>query len=195
MMHDLDAVRSEYVTTEYSLPELGRKHSISLHTLQKRCRKEGWVALRQQYKNDALAIAMETAVAEEADRLGRIISAAQSMSRVIEDVFADKDQFHRHLVTDTYISEDGGKEIQTTEKTYKKVDSRAIRDLTSALKDMTYVLRNLHSLPTQAEAEAQRIAAERLKLEQRKVENAEAAEKTDKKVTVVLADGWEEYAK
>ena len=78
------------------------------------------------------------------------------------------------------------------ERIFDKADSRAIKDLTGALKDMTLVLRNLYNLPTQAEAEAQRIAAERLKLEQRRVD---AESGTDKSIKVVLADGWEEMAK
>ena len=48
------------------------------------------------------------------------------------------------------------------------------------------------ALVRQAEAEAQRIAAERLKLEQRRVD---AESGTDKSIKVVLADGWEEMAK
>lgn len=189
-MCDFDAIRSEYITTDHSLPELGKKHSISLSTLQKRCRKEGWVELRQQYKRDALNLAMENAVADEADRLGKIIAAAQSMANVIEGVFSDPKQFYRHVVQDEIEGEK-----TTIEKIFPKADSRAVRDMTGALKDMTYVLRNLHNLPTQAEAEAQRIAAERLKLEQRKADAAEKEQNADKTVKVVMANGWEDLAK
>ena len=106
---------------------------------------------------------------------------------MIEGVFEDGQQFHRHLVQ---VRQD--KDEWPEERIFDKVDSRAIKDLTGALKDMTQVLRNLYNLPTQAEAEAQRIAAERLKLEQRRVD---AESGTDKSIKVVLADGWEEMAK
>jgi hypothetical protein len=67
----------------------------------------------------------------------------------------------------------------TVERQFDKVDTRAIKDMTGALKDMTLVLRNLHNLPTQAEVEAQRIAAERLKLEQRKIAMLENNDEDD----------------
>ena len=81
------------------------------------------------------------------------------------------------------------------EKQFDKLDSKAIKDFTGALKDMTLVLRNLHNLPTQAEAEAQRIAAERLKLEQRKADAAEKAGEVDKSIIVRLEGDLEAYAK
>jgi hypothetical protein len=192
-MCDYDALKCEYITTDISMPKLAKKHNVPLTTMQKRCKKEGWVALRKEFKKEALSATLDTAVANEADRLGKIIASAQAMAGVIEDVFKDGKQFHRHLVTDTYIGEDGSKEILTVEKQFDKVDSRAIRDLTGALKDMTLVLRNLYNLPTQAEAEAQRIASERLKLEQRKAEADSNGE--GKRIEVVLADGWDALAK
>lgn len=191
-MCDWEAVQSEYITTDQSLEELGRKHGIPRSTIQLRSGKEGWVAKRKAFKKKAVETAVECAVADEADRLGKIINAAQSMAGVIEDVFKDAKQFHRHLVTDTYIGDDGSKEILTVEKQFEKVDSRAVKDLTGALKDMTLVLRNLHNLPTQAEAEAQRIAAERLNMDKEKMK---AADGVDKTIHVVMSNGWEDLAK
>jgi hypothetical protein len=81
------------------------------------------------------------------------------------------------------------------EKQFDKLDSKAIKDFTGALKDMTLVLRNLHNLPTQAEAEAQRIAAERLKLEQRKADAAEAANQVDKSIVVKFEGDMEAFSK
>ena len=40
--------------------------------------------------------------------------------------------------------------------------------MTAALKDLTGILRNIYGIPTQAEAEAQRIAAERLEMDKAK---------------------------
>ena len=93
------------------------------------------------------------------------------------------------------MSERDGDSEWTAERLYDKVDTKAIKDLTGALKDMTLVLRNLNNLPTQAEAEAQRIAAERLKLEQRKVDAAEKADGIDKSIVVRLEGDLEAFAK
>lgn len=181
-----DAVKTVYVTTEMSLPQVSAKFGLKLHSVSERCRKDGWVAARMAFRAQAAAKAVDQAVNVEADRLGKIINAANSMAAVIEAVYKDPDQFHRHLVVNMDVTE---------EKTFDKVDTKAIRDMTVAIKDMTLVLRNLHNLPTQAEAEAQRIAAERLKLEQRKVDAAEKAGEVDKSIVVKLEGDLEAFAK
>ena len=151
--------------------------------VQKKSSRDGWVAARQEFRQRAAAQAVDRAVDVEADRLGRIISAANSMARVIEGAFEDGEQFHRHIVLDMDTM---------VEKRFDKLDSKAIKDFTGALKDMTLVLRNLHHLPTQAEAEAQRIAAERLELDKRKVD---AQDRTDTKIEVVFSGDMERFAK
>lgn len=181
-----DAVKTVYVTTEMSLPQVSAKFGLKLHTVSERCRKDGWVAARMAFRAQAAAMAVDQAVNVEADRLGKIINAANSMAAVIEGVYKDPEQFHRHLVVNMDVTE---------EKTFDKVDTKAIRDMTVAIKDMTLVLRNLNNLPTQAEAEAQRIAAERLKLEQRKADAAEAANQVDKSIVVKLEGDLEAFAK
>jgi len=190
-----DALKTLYVTTQLSLNDIAKREGIKLHTIQQRSRKDGWVAARMAFRTQAVAQAVDIAVDNEADRLAKIINAANSMASVIEAVYNDPKQFQRHVVVDTVIDEEGGKGILTVEKQFAAVNTKAIRDMTAAIKDMTLVLRNLHNLPTQAEAEAQRIAAERLKLEQRKVDAAEAANQVDKSIVVRLEGDLEAYAK
>lgn len=190
-----DALRTLYVTTQLSLNDLAKREELKLHTVQERSRKDGWVAARMAFRAQAAAQAVDRAADNEADRLAKIINAANNMAAVIEAVYQDPEQFQRHVVTDTVIDDDGSKGILTVEKQFRAVNTKAVRDMTAAIKDMTLVLRNLHNLPTQAEAEAQRIAAERLKLEQRKVDAAEAANQVDKSIVVKLEGDLEAYAK
>lgn len=191
-MIDWEAIKTEYVTGSDNLRSFAERYGITRQAVENRSRKEGWVAMRKAFRQEAVETAITEHVSVEAERLGKIITSAQKMADVLEGVFKDEKQFHRHIVTDTFIGEDGGKDILTVEKEFEKVDSRAIKDLTGALKDMTLVLRNLYNLPTQAEAEAQRIAAERLNMDKRKME---AESGTSKEIKVVLANGWEELAK
>lgn len=190
-----DELKTLYVTTQLSLNDIAKQKGMKLHTIQQRSAKDGWVAARMAFRTQAVAQAVDTAVDNEANRLTKIINAANSMAAVIESVYSDPEQFQRHVVVDTVIDEEGGKGILTVEKQFTAVNTKAIRDMTAAIKDMTLVLRNLHNLPTQAEAEAQRIAAERLKLEQRKVDAAEAANQVDKSIVVRLEGDLEAYAK
>lgn len=184
-----DELKTLYVTTQLSLNDIAKQKEMKLHTIQQRSAKDGWVAARMAFRTQAVAQAVDTAVDNEANRLTKIINAANSMAAVIESVYSDPEQFQRHVVVDTVIDEEGGKGILTVEKQFTAVNTKAIRDMTAAIKDMTLVLRNLHNLPTQAEAEAQRIAAERLKLEQRKVDAAEKAEQVDKNIVVRFEGG------
>ena len=190
-MCDWEAVQAEYIGSEISLRDLGKKHGIPRSTMERRCTSGGWVAKRKAYKQKAVEQAVADCVDVEAERLGKIIVSAQKMADVLEGVFNDNKQFYRHIVTDTFISDGGDKEILTVEKEFEKADSRAIKDLTGALKDMTLVLRNLYNLPTQAEREAQRIAAARLAIEQRKADTEAGGEDS---VEVVLGE-LEDYAK
>ena len=181
-----DAVKAAYVTTELSHVQLAKKFNLTPTAVSRRSSAEGWVAARMAYRADVAARAVDAAGDLEVDRLGKIINAANSMAAVIEGAFSDPDQFHRHIVLDM---------DRMVEKQFDKLDSKAIKDFTGALKDMTLVLRNLHNLPTQAEAEAQRIAAERLELEQRKADAAEKADQVDKSIVVRLEGDLEAYAK
>ena len=184
---DWEEIKAMYITTQLSTTQLAAKYGLTASLVQRHCSQEGWVAKRTAYRMQAAAKAVDAANDNEADRLGKIINAANSMATVIEGAFADPDQFHRHIVLDM---------DRMVEQRFEKLDSKAIKDFTGALKDMTLVLRNLHHLPTQAEAEAQRIAAERLKLEQRKVDAAEKAEQIDKSIVVKFEGGdLEEFKK
>ena len=183
---DWGAIKAAYVSSTKSYRQIAKEHDVSFTSLSKKGKADGWPALRKAYQDEAACRAIADNIDNEANRLGKIIEAANSMSDVIVGVFADVEQFHRHIVQDK-----DGDDVITRERTFEKVDSRAIKDLTGALKDMTLVLRNLYNLPTQAEAEAQRIAAERLNLDKRKADLENGADKT---IKVVLADGWEELS-
>lgn len=59
---------------------------------------------------------------------------------------------------------------ETKEKIFEKVDTKALRDVVYMLKELTGMMRDFYNIPTPAQAEAQRIAAERLELEKRRVD-------------------------
>lgn len=190
-----DAVKAMYVTTTMSLRDVANQHGLKLHTVEEHSRNDGWVAARMAWRARAAAEAMDRSIDGEADRLARIIHAANSMSDQIDSVFADPEQFRRHVVVDTVAGDDGSRSTLTVEKQFRAVNTKAMRDLAAAIKDMTQVMRNLHNLPTQAEQESQRIAAERLELDKRKVAAAEAAQQVDKSIVVRLEGDLEDYAR
>lgn len=184
---DWEAVRLAYISSVKSYRQVAREMGVSYSKTREHGRAEDWPAQRVAFQREAAERAIAAGVDQEANRLEKVINAANAMANVIDGVFADEMQFHRHLVSIKY-----DKDEETVERVFDKVDSRAIKDLTGALKDMTLVLRNLYHLPTQAEIESQRIASERLELDKRKLDAETGA---DRSIKVVLADGWEEMAK
>lgn len=183
---DWGAIKAAYVTSTKSYKRIAAEFDTPFRSVAQRGKADGWPALRKAYQEEAACRAIAGEVDNEARRLGKIIEASNAMSEVIVGVFADAEQFHRHIVQDK-----NGDDMTTTERIFEKVDSRAIKDLTGALKDMTLVLRNLYNLPTQQEREAQRIAAERLNLDKRKID---AENGIDKTIRVVMEAGWEDLA-
>jgi hypothetical protein len=117
--------------------------------------------------------------AKTADQLLRLKESAEKMSEVIVHIFDDAQQFYRHLVQEG----DGGS-FGTDERLFRKADTKAIKDLTGAMKDLAAVIRNVNDLPTVQEAQAMKLAADKFKLEKKKIEADE--EFRNKGLTVVF---------
>ena len=94
------------------------------------------------------------------------------------EAFEDEKQFNRYIVSEGC----GDGFSETSEKIFDKVDTKALKDLTGVLKDLTGLMRDFYNIPTPAQAEAQRIAAERLALDKKR---AEAGEATDTALEII----------
>ena len=121
---------------------------------------------------------------DNAAKLVSLQQSADAMSTAIARVFDDADQFHRHLVTSDF---------ETEERVYKKIDTKAIRDLTGAMRDLAIVLRNVYNIPTVQEQAAMDVAAERLALERQKADigGSEEAGGGVVEIAAVLPEGEE----
>ena len=160
-------IKMEYITGDKSYRTLAKECGVSLCTLQEKGKREEWPRLRKEYNADLLARTMQKTAARTAsiqvNRLEKMQQAADAMAGVIANIFNDSEQFYRHLIT---TMSDGC--MDTECRTELKVDTKSIKDLTGAMKDLTYVLRNVYGIPTIQEQAAMDNAAERLKLEQQK---------------------------
>ena len=193
MAADWQKMKSEYITTDISYRKLGQKYGVNSTTISVRGKTEGWVEERKRFRSKTLAKALGKSSEREAGRLARLMDTTSRAIDVAVKAFADEDQFNRYLIEmrEEYaapvIEEDGETAISqrtwTEERTFRKVDTKALKDLTAVLKDLTGLMRDFYNIPTQAQAEAQRIAAERLELEKKKAA-ADSEERGD--ITVVL---------
>lgn len=160
-----DELKTEYETSDISYRDMAKKYNIPLNTLNDAARKAKWVEARKQYRQLVCAKTRELASDEKASKLAGIAFAADKMSDVIQKVMQDSDQFFRKVDMTT------GQEVVG-----KKVDSKAMRELTAAMKDLTAVIRNVWNIPTEAESVSMQLARERLEIEKRKAETMEELE-------------------
>lgn len=180
-------IKTEYINTNISMRKLAVKYGVSYNTLNRRAREEKWTTARKARDDYALKIATQKSAEMQAEQLAQIGALAGAIvDRIVAEI-ADEEQFHRYIITDGI----GGGATETTERRFDKVDSKAIRDLTSTLKDALGIIRNAYGIPTQAEAEAQRIAAERLELDRKRAASEDAGDKT---IQVVIGKEAEEWA-
>lgn len=198
---DWNRIKTEYITTNISLRQLSKKYGIGFGNLSDHCRKEGWVTLRTKHGDRLVTKAVRKSEEKEVNRLARLMQATTKAIDVAMEAFEDEKQFNRYIVNrrEKYM---GGKEavagdvIETEwseEQVFQKIDTKALRDLTGVLKDLDALMRQYYNLPTPAQAEAQRIAAERLELDKKK---AEAETGIDTDVTVRFESGdIEDYGK
>ena len=204
-MADVDwlIIKMEYITTDLSLRTLAEKHGVSRTTIGHRSKAEGWVEGRRQHREKIVTKTSNKIANKEANKLAKLAAATDRAIDVVVKAFDDPDQFNRYLVErmeeyaepEIIIDHDDtthaiGMRKYTEEQTFAKVDTKALKDLTTVLKDLTGLMRNLYGIPTQAEAESQRIAAERLKLEQMK---ASANDNSNDSIEVVFNCGPEEW--
>lgn len=177
-------IRHAYITGSMGQKALAEQFGVSARELSRRSADEGWVDARAEFRARAAAKAIDRAVDEEADKLEAVRSVADTLAGQLAAIMTDADQLHMY----TAVCRDAAGVDQIVEKRLDGVNTKALRDVVGALRELTTVLRNLHGIQTAGEAEAARIAAEKLKLEQRKAN----LDETDKKIVVAFADPAEE---
>ena len=198
---DWAKLKVEYITTDISQREMAAKYGIGTMAISTRSKNEGWVAARKRYKDKTVAKSIEKSSVRDADRLARLMDTTSKAVEVAVCAFEDKSQFNRYLVDrrETYASpvvdDDGVTAISerswTEERVFSKVDTKALKDLTAVLKDLTGLMRDFYNIPTPAQAEAQRIAAERLALDKLK---SDADRGAPEPVTVIMSGDVDELA-
>lgn len=161
MALDWEAIKTEYITTDTSQSKLAAKYGCKRQQIGKKCRDEGWVAQRRQYVADVLAKTLEHEAGRQSARLIKLMDATGRAIDVALGALMDDEQFKRYVVT-----EEMGNVVR--EKQFDKIDTKALKDVVGALKELTTLVRDFENIPTPAQRESQRIAAARLELERQK---------------------------
>jgi len=187
-----DKIKTEYVTGDLSQEKLAKKHKVNVRDLADHCRKEKWVEQRKNYRVKVAEKTEEKIANRKANQLAGLLDASFALSNTIKEAVADPDQFNRYIVTK---GEKGG-EFWTEEEIFNKKDTKAIRDLVQSMKTLESLIRSLHNIPTEAEAQRLRIEREKFELEKEKWEKEKAEKSSAHEVRVVFdtedLEGWTE---
>ena len=184
-----EIIKTEYITTDISHRKLASKYSVPLSNIQRRSKAENWVDCRSQYKAKVTSKTLEKSANRESNRLAKLMDVTSKAIDVVVNAFDDKEQFNRYIVErkEKYALPDMGEDDEenskliserqwSEEQIFKKTDTKALKELTAALKDLTGLMRDFYNIPTPAQAEAQRIAAERLELDRRRADSDNPAD-------------------
>lgn len=83
-MADWQAIKTEYITTDTSYRKLAQKHGIGYQAICHRSKEEGWIAMREQHKNNTTTKTLEKISQQEANRAARIHTVADKLLNKIE---------------------------------------------------------------------------------------------------------------
>ena len=155
--YDWNRIRTVYITGTDSYRALCGKFGVPKSTLMKRGRAENWVGQREEYQRNLVAKVGERTAESEASKLIALREASDNLTEELISRTADMSD----------------------------CTAKDILDYTRALKDLTATARNLYDLPSQAERESQRISAERLEIERKRL----SAVDTDASVKVIFSGG------
>ena len=140
MTMDIDwkTISSEYITsnTNINTAALAAKYNLPVTTVEKRCAKDGWVSKRKAYRDRVVKRAIKKTEDKEVNKMAHLMSAADLMGRHIDRILKDTKQFNKRIIE----RPDG----ELVEKEFTKADTKALRDLTASIKDLTAVMQALY---------------------------------------------------
>lgn len=197
---DWAKLKAKYVKGTMTYRQLATDTGVSLTLINQHGSKEHWQEARSEYRRKTAAKATQKASDAAAARLARVGETAGILIDRTLAAIGDPDQLNRYIVQRQQeyaepVEDPQGRFLSrdswTEEQIYSKLDTKALRDMTAALKDLTGVIRSVYGIPTQAEAEAQRIAAERLEMDKAKA----ATDAGSSDMVIELPPEMEEWSK
>ena len=189
---DWDAIKTEYVTGDMGQRDIIRKYKIDQKLVAKHSKEDGWVNARKDYRARVQAKAQAKSCDKKANELAGLLDSSYKMRDVIANAMNDPVQFNRYLVT----KGSKGGEFHTEEVIKDKVDTKAIREMTQALKAVEGLIRSLNNIPTEAEMQRLQLEREKFEMEKEKWEREKAEQSQAHEVRVVFdtdeLEGWTE---
>lgn len=181
---DWPVLKAEYAAGRLSVREIAEKYSIPFSTVQHQAKNGRWGQARKEYRQKLVEATLKkdrsrraSACVKQLQAMGR---AAEMATQAIERICSDAEQFHRHLIQ--VRDADGSQGAQ--ERVYAKGDTRALRELAAAMKDLVAVIRDVNGIPTLQDQATMELAREKMELDRQKA--ALSADIDDDETGVVI---------
>lgn len=150
-MADWQAIKTEYITTDTSYRKLAQKHGVNYQAICHRSKEEGWIAQREQYRNNTITKTLEKISSKKADKMARIDDLADKLLEKLEQAITELDlQLYKHTDKTKVIeyNNDLRPDKPTKETIHEEeklleaksiVDRQGLKQIASALKDIKEV--------------------------------------------------------
>ena len=195
--YDWDKIRTEYITSDLSLKDISDKYGVSQRLVNTKSSEQGWVDQRKEYNAKVVEKAVNKVAAKRANQLAKELAIADNISNVLKKALDDAEQFNRYII-DTTTRVDGTEIRTSEEKTFEKVDMRALKDAAAALRLVEEMKRSMAGILRVEEINRNRREEKRLRLEEEKLQlqkEQTEARKPDTDIKVVITgceEGWDE---
>lgn len=175
METDWQKMRAEYVAGTDTYAQLAEKYGVHKNSVVRHGKEERWQDQRRAFRQSVATKAIGKARERQAEKLERLMTAADAMVEIVEKITADKQQFFRQYeVGQTKDEETGRLHAVALEYVTRKADMKALKNATSALNELTKAVRNLYDLPTGEESRRRKLEERKMRLMERR-EGAEVA--------------------
>lgn len=151
-------IELEYVAGEKTLRELAKAKRVSYSTLSKRASEGGWARKRQKHRAEVESEALARARERGLKRMDEMLQASEKLMDAAVEAIQDNEQFKRWVMTEGC----GEGCSETVEKVFDKRDTRAMKDMTFVLKELTAILRDAYGIKTPAQELGEKLAKERI---------------------------------
>ena len=194
--YDWDKIRTKYITTDLSLKDISEKYGVQQRLVNTKSAEQGWVDQRKKYNAKVVEKAVNKVATKRANQLAKELTIADNISNVLKKALEDAEQFNRYII-DTTTRVDGTEIRTSEEKTFEKVDMRALKDAAAALRLVEEMKRSMAGILRVEEINRNRREEKRLRLEEEKLQlqkEQTEARKPDTDIKVVITgyeEGWD----
>lgn len=85
-MADWNKIKTEYITTDTSYRKLAQKYDIHYQAICHKSKEEGWIAKREQFRNETVTKTIDAISDQQVDRATRFQTVADKLLTKIEEI-------------------------------------------------------------------------------------------------------------